>query len=40
MVKEMENQKYIMIMVNYYLMENIKMENGMEQEGNIMKMVN
>ena len=32
MEKEMENVKNIMIMVNYYLKENIQMEkNGMEK---------
>ena len=30
MGKEMEKGKNIMIMVLYYMMENIKMENGME----------
>ena len=40
MEKEMEKEKYIMMMVNYYLMENIKMENGMELEKNILAMVN
>ena len=41
MEKEMEKEKNMIIMVNYYLKENIKMEeNGMEKEKNIMMMVN
>ena len=39
MEKEMEKEKYIMMMVNYYLMENIKMENGMELEKNFIKII-
>ena len=40
MEKEMEKEKYIMIMVNYFLKENIYMEKEMEKEKNIMIMVN
>ena len=41
MGKGMEKEKNIMKMEIYYLMENIKMENGMEQEKNIiLKKVN
>ena len=36
----MEKEKNIMTMAKYYLMENIKMENGMEPEKNIIIMVN
>ncbi len=39
MGKEMEKGKNIMIMVLYYMMENIKMENGMELEKSIIEMV-
>ena len=39
MEKEMEKGKNIMIMVLYYMMENIKMENGMELEKSIIEMV-
>ena len=35
----MGKENNIMKMVIYYLKENIKMENGMEKEKNIMKMV-
>ena len=37
----MEKEKNIIIMVNYYLKENIQMEKDMEKEKNIMvQMVN
>ena len=37
--KEMEELKYIMIMVIYFLKENIKMEDRMELVRNIIQMV-
>ena len=40
MEKEMEKEQNIIIMVNYYLKENIKMEKEMEKEKNIIMMVN
>ena len=40
MEKEMEKEKNIIEMVNYYLKENIQMEKEMEKEKNIMNMVN
>ncbi len=40
MEKEMEKEKNIFIMVNYYLMENIQREKEMEKEKNIIMMVN
>ena len=39
MEKEVEKEKNIMIMVNYYLKENISMEKDMEKGKNIMIMV-
>ena len=39
MEKETEREKNIIIMVVYYMMENIKMENGMELEKSIIEMV-
>ena len=39
MEKEMEKEKNIMKLVNYYLKENIKMEKG-EKEKNIIEKVN
>ena len=36
----MGKEKNIMKMAIYYLKENIKMENGMEKEKNIFKIVN
>ena len=39
MGKETEREKNIIIMVIYYMMENIKMENGMELEKSIIEMV-
>ena len=35
MEKEMEKEKNIIMMVHYYLKENIKMEKEMEKEKNI-----
>ena len=35
----MEKEKNIMIMVRYYMKENMKMENGMELVMNIIEMV-
>ena len=40
MEKEMEKEKNIIKMVNYYLKENIYMEKEMEKEKNIIIMVN
>ena len=41
MEKGMEKEKNIMKMAKYYLMENLKMENGIMLEKNIfLKMVN
>jgi len=39
MEKEMEKEKNMVIMVNYYLKENIKMEKEMEKEKNMMVMM-
>ena len=39
MEKRMEKGKNIMIMVIYYMMENMKMANGMEKEKSIIEMV-
>ena len=37
----MEKEKNIMIMVNYYLKENIKMvKNGMDMEKNMIMLIN
>jgi len=38
MEKEMEKEKNIIILVVYYLMENIRMEKEMEREKNIVIM--
>ena len=39
MEKEIEKEKNFIIMVIYYLKEKLLMENGMEWEMNIIKMV-
>ena len=39
MIKEMEKEKNIMMMVNYNFKENIKKEKEMEREKNLIKMV-
>jgi len=39
-VKEMEKEKNMIIMVNYYMKVNLKMEKEMEKENNIVYLVN
>ena len=36
----MENERNILLIIHYIMMENIKMEKEMEKEKNIMMMVN
>ena len=40
MIKELEKEKNMMVIVNYYLKVNILMEKEMEKEKNIIVMAN